>query len=365
MEARYSAAELGQVIRELRERCEPPMSQDELGRRANYGAGAGVSISRIEAGANKPSRQRFGDIARALGADPEHLEELARQRSGSQRDVRTDGPSRQVRRQGTPERLRAIQTTVTARTDSIETLASAFNEAHERARERFLLRFVAAGGEITQPPMRAPLDDEHAPSSAVSPPDEVITQRTQESYESGTGATSVARTAFRAGTMAAGGLSAVNARLLLIGIIVAPLSMLAAGGLLFLARRRSKREEEVLNSQLAESEAALDLTERGFDALVDVLPRATELLDYIGVHASHALDRWLQSVATYPVEEADLDHLQQQRYQDFTVIARCQLSVDSIDASSFMTFEGDALDRLIAEANETLLEAARTVHHLV
>ena len=61
----YSPEALGQVIRELREARTPKLSQEELGRKAGYRTGAGVSMSRIENGMTRPGPRRLEGIATA------------------------------------------------------------------------------------------------------------------------------------------------------------------------------------------------------------------------------------------------------------------------------------------------------------
>ncbi|TFB66156.1 hypothetical protein [Cryobacterium sp. Hz9] len=112
--------------------------------------------------------------------------------------------------------------------------------------------------------------------------------------------------------------------------------------LIFLARRRSRQEDELLREQVAKSEATIDATQEDFDALADALPRTTELLEYIGTHGAHALDKWQQGIGAALVHWADLTDNQKQTHQDFVAVASCQLSVDGIDASRFMTTEGEA-----------------------
>src|SRR5215218_5947105 len=70
---------LGWTIRSLREQCTPKLTQAELGRRAGYGAGAGVAISRIESGQMRPGPDKLDRIANALGSTALQLERRAAQ----------------------------------------------------------------------------------------------------------------------------------------------------------------------------------------------------------------------------------------------------------------------------------------------
>src|SRR6187401_260748 len=78
----YSREALGQVIRELREARAHRLSQEELGRKAGYRTGAGVSMSRIENGMTRPGPKRLEGIARTLGLTVRELETRGAQRSG-------------------------------------------------------------------------------------------------------------------------------------------------------------------------------------------------------------------------------------------------------------------------------------------
>src|SRR5204862_1919960 len=83
---------LGQVIRELREAHTPKLTQEQLGRKAGYRAGAGVSRSRIENGVTRPGARRLEGIAKALGLTVQELETRIGQRS-PQRQLQPSPPS--------------------------------------------------------------------------------------------------------------------------------------------------------------------------------------------------------------------------------------------------------------------------------
>ena len=180
----------------------------------------------------------------------------------------------------------------------------------------------------------------------------------------GGGATNATLALLGGGTLAAGGAGVAGGTLLLTGIVAAPVAALAAGGLFLVARRRSQQEEERLSRQLDQAEAALEATQAGFDALAEALPRATELLDYVGVHSAHALEKWKQRLGPMPVDWSGLSEGQQQAYRDFITVAACELSVDSIDARRFMTAEDDAFEHFVREVDDTLTHADRTVRSL-
>ena len=110
----YSREALGQVIRELREARAPKLSQEELGRKAGYRTGAGVSMSRIENGMTRPGPKRLEGIARTLGLTVRELETRGAQRSGwrTWADTATTGAAICFwrSRQGTTSRAGSRQT---------------------------------------------------------------------------------------------------------------------------------------------------------------------------------------------------------------------------------------------------------------
>ena len=83
---------LGRVVRELR--TAQKLTQTELGTRAGYRSGAGVSISRLENGQLSPGAERLQGVAEALGLT---LEELAARAAGGKLDFSqgadTDAPA--------------------------------------------------------------------------------------------------------------------------------------------------------------------------------------------------------------------------------------------------------------------------------
>src|SRR4051812_145516 len=113
----YSKEALGQVVRGLREH--KGVTQEELGRVAGYGTGAGVSISRLESGILRPSRERLAGIARALGLKPEELEDrVARQAARDEASAADGGtPSRDSK--DLKDRVRRVQHEIGERTTVI------------------------------------------------------------------------------------------------------------------------------------------------------------------------------------------------------------------------------------------------------
>src|SRR5262245_25851526 len=109
------------------------MTQDALGRAAHYGAGAAVSISRIESGLTRPGPERFAGIAIALDRTPAQLEAEAAERTRDLLSRGGDSPSgahTKGREERIRDRVRRIQQEIERRTAVITKLGNAFNEAH-------------------------------------------------------------------------------------------------------------------------------------------------------------------------------------------------------------------------------------------
>ena len=108
--------------------------------------------------------------------------------------------------------------------------------------------------------------------------------------------------------------------------------------------KRNRRQQESA-AKLAEAEADIAATQANVEALLDVIPKATAILQYIAVHATHALTRWGNEIGESPVPWKDLSESDQQRYQDFVAIAAAQLAVATIELQNLATSRGDDLDR--------------------
>lgn len=405
----FSLEALGSVIRERREVKVPSMTQDDLGRQAGYGAGAAVSISRIEAGLTRPGPDRFAGIAAALGVTPNQLEDAATRRTvelGEDPGAPT-GPG-QVDDERPKERIKRIQEEVDRRTSLVTELADQFNAAHDRARDEYFMKFIAAATEINGAPQPDPAaledsndaDDAEAEASrqfqwtsygvgqvlagtagaaaggaAVGGAAAYGTFMAAASFGTastgaaiaglnGVAATNAALALLGGGTVAAGGAGVAGGTLLLTGIVAAPALLLAAGGLAWMVRRNRKQQQELIQ-KLDEADAELAATRRGFDALTDFLPRATKTLDYIATHAAHALKRWEQRLEPPPRSWESMSAEQTQHYDGFIKIAASQLAVAAIDVQNLMTTRGDEREQLIRLTDEVLTQAQSTAESLV
>ncbi len=146
--ASYSLEALGLVVRDARRRSN--LTQEELGRASGYGRGAGVSISRLESGQLEPSAERFSGVAEALALSPEELIALAAAATSTHEDGAQPNAAN-LRERGT-----RIQSELHRRADLVEHLGQEFNDAHDRARDEFLLRLVDTATRLSGAPRPDP-----------------------------------------------------------------------------------------------------------------------------------------------------------------------------------------------------------------
>lgn len=404
----YTARALGLAIRDLREQHQ--MSQEVLGAKAGYSKGAGVSISRIEAGTTQPTRPRLVGIAGALGVTLERLEDLAKIRADETTGVGTESEtSAPGRKRGVRDRLKAVQERTKLRTDRVKDLGSSFNHAHDLARDAYFLRFVGIAEGIKGAPLPPANEESSGPDDGAGDARATVAGMSILSRKitaalvggaggaaagaavggaaayatftavarfgtastgaaisglSGIAATNATLAVLGGGTLAAGGGGITAGTTVLTSIVAAPIAILLIGGL-YLAHRRNKAEEVELSAHLDVAEASLDATQNGFDLLADTLARATAILEYIGVHAAHALEKWERGLGARPISWESLTAEQQQAYRDFIDIAACELAVDSIEAPQLITTQGEELEHLEAVVTATLGYADTTVRRLV
>lgn len=402
----YSARALGAAIRSEREKKRPKLTQQALGEAAGYrpGAGAGVTISRVESGQVSPGGQRLERVARALELSTESLINKAERLTA---DDEPGGGERAEPKRPPRERLKGVQERVDERTEVITEVGEAFNDAHERAKDGFFLRFVEIAVQIQgapEPPQPDALSDEDnadpeaqarhrirvgssvvgqavggvggaAAGGAVGGATAYATFMAAAAFGSastgtaiaglsGVAATNATLALLGGGTLAAGGAGVMGGTMLLAGLVAAPAAIAAVGGIVWM-RRRSKRQEAELSAQLDEAEAELDRTERGFQGLVTILKAAAETLDYIGVHAAHAVKRWNAQLGEQPLDWTDMEPGQHESYETFVEICGCQLAVASLNTGAFLTTDGPDLDTLFEQTHEVVTIADREVKKLV
>lgn len=413
----FSTAALGRVIRDRR--LAKHMTQDALGREAGYGAGAAVSISRIEGGRTRPGFDHLSGIAAALDRTPDQLEAEAAKRTRESRGQNGDSPSgdhRNGAQERVKDRVRRIQQEVQDRTDGITKLAGEFNEAHDRARDDFFMKFVGVAQQIEGAPQPDPMDlqDDDMTEDTTQDPEAQAAFRLRAwshgvasvlaggasvavggaagaavggaaaygtfmaavslgtastgaaiSGLSGAAATNAALALLGGGTLAAGGAGVAGGTMLLTAIVATPALLLAIGGGVIWMVRRNRRQQQELIEKLDKADAELTETRPGVEAVEDILPRVTKLLDYIAVHAGHALTRWEAQLGTRPLDWVSLEEEPQQHYKDFIEIAACQLSLVSINVQELMASRGEELERRIKLVREVLNQAKTTIEKLV
>ena len=406
----YSLEALGLVIKKDREPTN--LTQEGLGTRAGYGAGAGVSISRIENGLTRPGPDRFAGIAVALGLTPGQLEAKAAQLTialAKQRGESPDAASTAGRNEPIKDRAKRVQRVIDERTSVITDLASSFNVAHDRARDDFVMKFVHIAAGVTGAPQPNEVGLEEEEVGGEGPAAEATHRIRFTSYGvahvlaagigggaagaavggaaaygtflavaslgtastgaaiaglSGVVASNAALALLGGGTLAAGGAGVAGGTALLVGIVAAPALLLAVGGLIWMVKRNRKQQEE-LSQKLDEADAEIAATKRSYEALRDILPRATRTLDYIAVHGGHALKRWEVQLGPRPMNWDAMSTDEKQRYQDFVDVAASQLSVVGIDVQQLMVSRGADREHLIELADQVLQQTESKVQSLV
>lgn len=411
----YSNGDLGAVIRVLRN--DRGLTQEELGVRAGYGKGAGVSVSRLEKGLLRPVPDRLAGIAFALGLTPTELESKASKRAAETVESGAGGrlgaadgasagavpPSSKDLR----ERAKRVQREVEERTLIVTRLSETFNNQHDRARDQFFMRFVDVASRIDgapQPEPTEPRDDDStdvdavaayrlksssagvahvlaggatgaAAGAAVGSAAAYATFVATASFGtastgaaisglSGVAATNATLALLGGGTLAAGGAGVSGGTMVLAGIIAAPTIILLAGGLFWIAKRNRKQQQEFA-AKLDEAEAELAATRPGVEALEHVLPLGAEILDYIATHAGHALSRWESQLGSGSVAWGSLGEAEKQRYQDFIDIAAVQITLVTINVESLLAARGNPQAQLVEFAEQVLAHSQSTVKALV
>lgn len=397
----YSEEALGQVVRDLRTR--KGATQVELGRAAGYGKGAGVSISRLESGVLRPGPERLAGIAKALGLKPEELEDrAAKQATQGATGDGSHGDTPSLGSKNLKDRVRRIEHEISDRTKDITNLGKEFNKQHDRARDEFFMRFV----EVAERVEDAPQPDATQLQDDATDPDAVATYRlisnangvrrlivssaggaaagaavgSAAAYGTllataswGTASTGVAISGLSGvaaqnaslavlggGTLAAGGAGVAGGTTLLATMVATPMVVLFAGGLVWMARRNRKQQQE-LAAQLDEAAVQLADTEAGYSALREILPRAAEILDYIATHAGHALKRWEEQLGRGSLTWETLGEAEQQRYQSFIKIAGAQLTLVTINVQGILTTSGSDQEDLIQLADDVLTQSENVV----
>lgn len=368
----YTLQALGHVIRQHRE--EQGLTQEELGRAADYSdASAGVSISRLEGGGLKPKSDKLIAIASKLGVPWEALQAEAVARSG--------GADRDERR---IERIRRAS----VQREELDGARCALLEARERATTGFLvpLRRVATRLTGTGPHQSGirevagePGDDVGAEATyqinftryglehALAEGDERADfGHFAETVALGVAAAAALETAIpsptaRRGLLAAMGLAA-RPRLVPGGGMLAAVAVgVAVAAVVDRQQSKQARRRRETAARLDAAEEDLARTQANVDALDDIIARATELFEYVALHAAHAVVRWCEELGDGPIDWTAIDSEQRQRYDDFVEIAAAQLAVATIDLQEIAASRGSDLDRAVALADQILLQSREAI----
>lgn len=328
------------------------LTQAQLGADAGYLGGAGVTISRIESGQLEPSPERMKGIAGVLGVSPDELVALAESDS--------DSPP----------------ATLTAESHD-------FTRAQTLATDEFLMKLCELAARLvdvtpTDPAELAkrsvPDGDDEAAEAAYRLLFTRIGVEAALTAQAGVPATGSARgdagyVAFTE-AVARGSLGGVTVAAQAEGN--APLTGLRAA--MDLGRNPAAPLPDVLKI-LSRLTSGLKLEDRKLlrpapawllDAapsvrpLLEILPRATDILDYIATHAGHAFARWESGIEQGRVEWSSLGEQDRQRYMDFVEIAAAQLVVANLPRD-LTSSRGDELKRATALADEALTQARKVV----
>lgn len=405
----FSAEAMGLVIREHRQAREPTVTQEELAKLADYGKGGAVSISRIESGLVSPGEHRLAAIALALRLTPEQLMGEAEQRTMSLARLRGQRPVK-LRDQVAETKRRHAEITekVAQRSKITQEHGEAFNRVHDVVRDDFFMRFVALAESISGAPGPERLDEEETESTGGETPAAISIEAMSAgianairgaaaggaagvaaggaaaygaftaaalfgsastgaaiSTLSGVAATNATLALLGGGTLAAGGAGMAGGILLLTGMVAAPVAALAAAGFYVVKQRRNKKEELRLRTEIEAAEAALNQSQKGFDTMVDVLPRATAIMEYVEVHGTHALEKWRASLPPEPRNWEALGTEGRERYKEFLTVAGCFLAVDIVNVPALLTATPDDLRGTVKAIDETLRYADRTIKSIV
>lgn len=346
----YIPESLGQIVKNLRK--EKGLTQAQLGRDAGYQGGAGVTISRIESGQLEPSPERLEGIASVLGVSPDELIALAESDSNSPPATLTAEYHDFARAQtlATDEflmRLREIAARLleVKPTDLTELTKRGVPDGDDEAAEAaYRLLFTRVGVEMALAAQAGiPATDSATGDAGYAAFIEAVAR----------GALSGVTVAVQAEGNAP--LNGLHAAMDLGRNPAAPLPDV----LKILGRLTSGLKPE--DRKLLRPAPAWLLNAAPFvRPLLEILPRATDTLDYIATHAGHALARWESGIEQGPLEWSSIAKQDRQRYMDFVEIAAVLLLVANLPRD-LATSRGDDLKRATVLADEALTLARRIV----
>ncbi|WP_203580788.1 helix-turn-helix domain-containing protein [Microbacterium hibisci] len=378
-----SDSAFGQVVRDLRR--EQGLTQGALGVAAGYQGGAGVTVSRIENGLLEPSADRLEGIATALGLTSRDLLDLATARAASAREQSQNGI------ESFDHRIAVIQE-VNERRKSLATAYRAYTEAGAAADSSFLSPFRAMaarieGIEVEEAPhaedgrggdCNARAEASYQLRLTTYGVKEALARSSRIGSAAGTSFDSFAE-AVALSTVAAGAAAAsasMTSAMSGLGTALNVASSLrgarstswlaVAGGVVAGAlvaaltasgAKRTRKQRQILDEELLKVEEQIADTQPGLDALLEVLPTATKTLNYIAVHAGHALDRWDVVGASGHGDWRNLGDLGRSQYEAFAEIAAAQVAVQTISVRDLVESRGQELDRTKSLVDEVLTQS--------
>ena len=389
---------LGGAIRRHREKA--GLTQQELGTRAGYKAGAGVSISRIESGGAMPGPSKLGAIARALGTTAETLElEAGIQRGGAAPNA--------GRRQNLKARREQVEVQFIQRSEMLTRLEDDYYGAAQEATAQVVGPLVAICKELEGMPAgleSADIDDakrigllsqgltgidESGPGNflrmlgvqgvtgvagAGGPLSDLgggflakkVLDFTAAHGTSSTGVpintlngaarTSAALSRLGLGSKAVGKFGMQGGRLAL-GAVAALPAVIAVGGVFALAKRSDRQE---LERKLPAAENFLSLSEERFQAVITHMTESAEILKTAITHGSWALEVWLESLVSPTGERFrswdELDDSQQARFTQLAHVATCIGALLALRPEELLTARSADLPTI----DELTFDAAQT-----
>lgn len=404
----YSRDALGQIIE--KHRNAKGLTQQQLGELAGYHAGAAVSISRVESGRVHPGEERRAAIAAALDLTLAELESAAavRTREIAAGKVPAGRAAKSAARaEGLAARAKRLEQEA-GRRDAVHCeVIEAFTDAYDRSLEQFFMPLVDISSgidSVDQPadplPNSEPTTDAEAEATsrfqfarsgvatvaaggaqfaAIGASKEVgqlaaygALHAVVSLGKAGTGKPIVdlhgapqlraAKARLGGGPRASGGGGIAAGQRRLNGIATGVEWGLPVVVTVFAETRRLRKEQR-LTEELDQFEASLRTTRRGYEAIEEILPRATAVLDDIAVHGTRALNRWAAQLG--PLPWGSLAPADEQRYRDFIELSTCQVVAGAINIQELLERSGQAQEDLIAAIDEGVNRAQATVAKLV
>jgi hypothetical protein len=166
------------------------------------------------------------------------------------------------------------------------------------------------------------------------------------------------------GTRANGGFGVSGGTKVLTGIKIGATVLFAISPIVVSAMR-SRLQRQEFAKVLDDLDTEINASQRGVDALIDVLGRSTSVLDEIAVHGGRAIKKWTAQLGPEPGAWDALAPAEQERYQDFVQIADCLLEVVAISTPDLVQTRGDERESLIEVADTVLNRAEEIIGSLL